>query len=75
MIVIRTLAMKKFVTIKNVGNQNFGYGKFCGDWKFLIVMIKSHFGCHRVYMETKMGPSKTFMLALSNLIWALIRLT
>jgi hypothetical protein len=75
MLVIKTLVMKKFVTIKNVGNQNSGYGKICGDWKLLNVMIKSHFGCHRVYMTTEMGPSIAFMLALSNLIWALIRLT
>jgi hypothetical protein len=75
MLVIKTLVMKKFVTIKNVGNQNIGSRKICGDWELLNVMFKSHFGCHRVYMATKMGPSIAFMLALSNLIWALIRLT
>jgi hypothetical protein len=75
MLVIKTLVMKKIVKIKNVGNQNSGYGKNCGDWKLLIVMIKSHFGCQKVYMVIEMGPLIPFMLALSNLIWALIRLT
>jgi hypothetical protein len=59
MLATRTLAMEEL----------------CGDQRFLTMMIESHFGFHRVYMMTKMGPSIAFMLALSNLIWDLIRLT